>query len=603
MKAGKLEQFDTPQRVFDEPASEYVAAFIGMGNRLELTRTERGWSIASGEALDLGPRTPTREAGERAVARLRAEDLHLRRNSADVAWAPRPPQCGVGDHRVRRSPLRRARRHRRATAQPACGHPRTRCLVARSRGGGDGPDQFRAQRRTPVRSRPHRPSTDGAGATRTAAARSVPRRPCARRCEPDGRDLHHVGVPDRSRRRAERRCAWPVADHSAESRGWGPRLGYTLLMLALGYLVVLPLIRLQSLAFEDGAAGYQAQYGRDDTAEVIWTTVQLALGSLVIAMVLGTVLAFATSRLPARFAFLRVIPVLPIVMPAVANICGWAFLLSSGSGYLNALLRQLPWWNHLDSGPVDVYTPTWIIILTGFGLTSFVYLFVSAGMANISAEHLEAAQASGSSTVGVFFRIVLPAAASLAGLRRRGRAAPRARPVHRAAAARLEHGRQGPDDRDVPAGVGVAGGLRRRCGRRVAAGDPRHRRGTRTEGAAGQPEPVRHPRRQRVQTRSGSFHVGGRHRRGLRRPRTAPAPARSADRRALAVLVGVDQLGPAHPGELPGPAVHPGRDRLGDHQPGRRRRSPSPSAFRWVSSWRTCSCAAVATRCCACWAT
>jgi iron(III) transport system permease protein len=128
----------------------------------------------------------------------------------------------------------------------------------------------------------------------------------------------------------------------------------------------------------------------------------------VIAMVLGTVLAFASSRLPARFAFLRVIPVLPIVMPAVANICGWAFLLSPGPGYLNALLRRLPWWSSLDSGPVDVYTTTWIIILTGFGLTSFVYLFVSAGMANISAEHLEAAQASGSSTVGVFFRIVLP---------------------------------------------------------------------------------------------------------------------------------------------------------------------------------------------------
>ena len=192
------------------------------------------------------------------------------------------------------------------------------------------------------------------------------------------------------------------------SRGWGPRLGYTMLMLALGYLVVLPLIRLQSLAFEGGARGYRAQYGRPDIAEVIWTTVQLALGSLVIAMVLGTVLAFATSRLPARFAFLRVIPVLPIVMPAVANICGWAFLLSPGPGYLNGVFRQLPWWNHLDSGPIDVYTPTWIIILTGFGLTSFVYLFVSAGMANISAEHLEAAQASGSSTVGVFFRIVLP---------------------------------------------------------------------------------------------------------------------------------------------------------------------------------------------------
>ncbi|MFI5717375.1 ABC transporter permease [Nocardia sp. NPDC051750] len=189
---------------------------------------------------------------------------------------------------------------------------------------------------------------------------------------------------------------------------WRARAGYLALLAVLAYLVVLPMIRLQSLAFEDGARGYRAQYTRFDIAETIGTTVALALGSLVIAMVLGTLLAFAASRLPDRLGFLRIIPILPIVMPAVANIVGWAFLLSPGPGYLNVLLRKLPWWSGSDSGPIDVYTVPWIIILTGFGLTSFVYLFVSAGMQNIGAEHLEAAQISGSSTVGVFFRVVLP---------------------------------------------------------------------------------------------------------------------------------------------------------------------------------------------------
>ncbi|MDT9592800.1 ABC transporter permease subunit [Nocardioides zeae] len=199
-----------------------------------------------------------------------------------------------------------------------------------------------------------------------------------------------------------------AVDRFTARRGWGARLGYLALVLFLGYLVVLPLYRLQALAFEDGARGYDAQYSRPDIGSVIWTTVKLGGVSLAIAMVLGTLLAFATSRLPAKFAWLRVIPVLPIVMPAIASVSGWAFLLSPGPGYLNAAFRTLPWWDHLESGPIDVYTPTWIIILTGFGLTSFVYLFVSAGMAGISAEHLEAAQTSGSSTVGVFFRVVLP---------------------------------------------------------------------------------------------------------------------------------------------------------------------------------------------------
>ena len=64
---------------------------------------------------------------------------------------------------------------------------------------------------------------------------------------------------------------------------------------------------------------------------------------------------------------------------------GWVFMLSPGPGYLNALLRRLPWWSDLDSGPVDIYTLPWIVILTGLGLTAFVYLFVSAGCATSTA--------------------------------------------------------------------------------------------------------------------------------------------------------------------------------------------------------------------------
>jgi iron(III) transport system permease protein len=50
----------------------------------------------------------------------------------------------------------------------------------------------------------------------------------------------------------------------------------------------------------------------------------------------------------------------------------------------------------------------WIILITGFALTSFVYLFVSAGLKDINQEHIEAAQVAGSSRAGVFFKVVLP---------------------------------------------------------------------------------------------------------------------------------------------------------------------------------------------------
>ncbi|MGY1550494.1 ABC transporter permease [Microbacterium sp. A588] len=185
--------------------------------------------------------------------------------------------------------------------------------------------------------------------------------------------------------------------------------GLALVFLAvLVYLVVVPLFHIQSLALRDGAAGYRSALMTDGFGEVILNTIYLSVGSVVIAMVLGTALALAADRLPSRAAFIRAIPVLPLVLPAIANVIGWQFLLSPGPGYLNAVLRMLPWWSGLEEGPVNVYSVTWIVIITGFGLTSFVYLFVSSGLSNINADHLEAARMSGSSPGSVFLRVTLP---------------------------------------------------------------------------------------------------------------------------------------------------------------------------------------------------
>lgn len=195
---------------------------------------------------------------------------------------------------------------------------------------------------------------------------------------------------------------------TASTRQSASRVSLLVFVAVVGYVVLMPLYRLQAEAFKDGATGYDQAFNRNGIGKVLTYTVFLALGSLTIAMVLGTLLAWAASRLPRKLNVLRVLPILPIVVPAIANVVGWAFLFSPRPGYLNALLRKLPWWDHLTEGPVDIYTMPWIVILTGFGLTSFVYLFVSAGFENISSEHIEAAQVAGSGPWGVFFKVILP---------------------------------------------------------------------------------------------------------------------------------------------------------------------------------------------------
>src|SRR3954470_9403433 len=178
-------------------------------------------------------------------------------------------------------------------------------------------------------------------------------------------------------------------------------------LVVVAYLVIAPLVRLQTKAFTKGD-GYREAFTRPDVTRTIKYTIGLALGSLIIAMVFGTLLAWASTRVPRRLRFLALVPILPIVVPAIASVVGWAFLLAPGPGYLNALLRHLPWWSGQTQGPVNVYSLPWIVIITGFGLTSFVYLFVRSAFANISSDYLEAAQVSGSSSVGVFLRVTLP---------------------------------------------------------------------------------------------------------------------------------------------------------------------------------------------------
>lgn len=86
MKSGKIEQYDAPEHVFENPVSEYVAAFIGMGNRLELRNGHDGWMTSASDPIDL-KRAAVRglaDEGATAVARFRPDDLTLHRSMNEV---------------------------------------------------------------------------------------------------------------------------------------------------------------------------------------------------------------------------------------------------------------------------------------------------------------------------------------------------------------------------------------------------------------------------------------------------------------------------------------------------------------------------------------
>ncbi|MCF8571907.1 ABC transporter ATP-binding protein [Gordonia sp. HY002] len=79
MKSGKIEQYADPETIYEQPVSEYVAAFTGMSNRIELRRGQHGWETLAGDVVDLSgaPKSRVAEHASEAVARLRPDDLEL----------------------------------------------------------------------------------------------------------------------------------------------------------------------------------------------------------------------------------------------------------------------------------------------------------------------------------------------------------------------------------------------------------------------------------------------------------------------------------------------------------------------------------------------
>ncbi len=84
MRDGRLEQLDVPQNVYQSPASEYVAEFIGMSNRLTLTR-QAGWLL--GGQPGHGPGLDRLPSGSTLTLRVRPEDVLVARADSPVEGA------------------------------------------------------------------------------------------------------------------------------------------------------------------------------------------------------------------------------------------------------------------------------------------------------------------------------------------------------------------------------------------------------------------------------------------------------------------------------------------------------------------------------------
>ena len=84
MRGGAIEQLGRPDEISEEPATEYVAEFIGMSNRLTFERRDGGWTY-EGSAVESGLGWLD-TASSTVIARVRSEDVHLAPAGAATEW-------------------------------------------------------------------------------------------------------------------------------------------------------------------------------------------------------------------------------------------------------------------------------------------------------------------------------------------------------------------------------------------------------------------------------------------------------------------------------------------------------------------------------------
>lgn len=178
--------------------------------------------------------------------------------------------------------------------------------------------------------------------------------------------------------------------------------------LILAGLIAWPLIRLQSAIFTDGGGVFGRFLEVHNLGQVFLNTLVLAFGSMVLAVVLGTILAWSVYRAPMRVrGWITILPIIPLMVPAVASISGYVYLLSPRVGLINKFVRDIGLAGGA-TGPFDIYSMGGIIAITGFSLTSFVYLFVNASLQQRGAELEMAASTCGAGPVRTFLTITLP---------------------------------------------------------------------------------------------------------------------------------------------------------------------------------------------------
>jgi iron(III) transport system permease protein len=189
-------------------------------------------------------------------------------------------------------------------------------------------------------------------------------------------------------------------------------LWVALLIVILGWLTVVPIVRLVVGSLSDAETGdftlanYTRVYSASSTWDLLSNSLLFALGSCMVSFVIGSALAWIIERTdtPLR-RFFYIVAVVPIIVPGIVTAIAWLFLLSPQIGWLNSMARAA---FGLDGALFNVYTLPGMMWVEGLGASPLVFLLMSAALRSMDPSLEECASVSGANWFVTLRRVTLP---------------------------------------------------------------------------------------------------------------------------------------------------------------------------------------------------
>jgi putative spermidine/putrescine transport system permease protein len=179
--------------------------------------------------------------------------------------------------------------------------------------------------------------------------------------------------------------------------------------LVLVFLIV-PVAATIATTFTEGAgpfAPYQAFFASGFRRAVLWRTMEIALATTVISLVLGFLAATVVARAPRGWKSLLIIAaVFPLLTGVVVRSFAWLIILGK-NGILNDALRGL---GLIDQPLTMLYTQGSVIVAMVYLFTPLMILTLVGVLEGIPEDVVQAAASLGASPAATFRQIILPLA-------------------------------------------------------------------------------------------------------------------------------------------------------------------------------------------------